>query len=351
MTKRHLSDHQLRRIRQQQKQKRHKSRDRPADDAPAAEGVETGATLGPELPGLVVCHYGQQLDIEPLQGDHRGELFRCYQRSNLPALVTGDRITWQPGEAHSGVVVALEPRRSELVRPGFRGELRPVAANIDRVLIVIAPVPEPHANLIDRYLVAVEALGLEPAIVLNKTDLVAEADQQETLQALLQIYRDIGYTVLQTCCKQGSGLDSLRHWLQQHTAVLVGQSGVGKSSLINSLRRDAGLQAEDDAPTGALSTGRSTGTHTTTATRLYHLPGSGDLIDSPGIREFSLWPLEPAELMRAFIEFRPWLGQCRFRDCSHRREPGCALIAAVESGSIHPQRLASYQHILSAPTD
>ena len=307
------------------------------------------SSLGTEQPGLVVCHYGQQLDIESLHEDTAGELFRCHQRSNLPPLVTGDRVIWQADEAQGGVVVALEPRRSELVRPGFRGELRPVASNIDRVLVVIAPAPEPHANLIDRYLVAVETLGLEPAIILNKTDLINNDAQRTSLQALLQVYRDIGYAVLETCCEDGSGLDSLRDWLQQHTAVLVGQSGVGKSSLINALRKDAGLRPEDDAATGALSTGRTTGTHTTTATRLYHLPDSGDLIDSPGIREFSLWPLEPADLMRAFVEFRPWLGQCRFRDCRHQHEPGCALQAAVDAGTIHPGRLASYRHILSAP--
>lgn len=348
MAKRHLSDHQKRRIRQQQKERRHKSSDRGGAADHPDRGAEDTA-LGPERPGLVVCHYGQQLDIESLHDDSRGELFRCYQRSNLPALVTGDRVTWQAGEESNGVVVALEPRRSELVRPGFRGELRPVASNIDRVLIVIAPAPEPHANLVDRYLVAVETLELEPAIVLNKTDLVGDAEQQQALHALLQVYRDIGYPVLETCCEDGTGMDSLRHWLQQHTAVLVGQSGVGKSSLINTLRHDAGLHRVDDATVGAMSSGRATGTHTTTATRLYHLPDGGDLIDSPGIREFSLWPLEPGELMRAFVEFRPFLGQCRFRDCSHQKEPGCALHAAVEEGTIHPQRLASYQHILAAP--
>ncbi|MGM0632808.1 MAG: small ribosomal subunit biogenesis GTPase RsgA [Pseudomonadota bacterium] len=347
MSRRHLSEHQLRRIRQQQKDRRGRSRGRDPDTPPSGDD---GAALGTEQPGLVVCHYGQQLDIESLHEDTDGELFRCHQRSNLPPLVTGDRVIWQPDDAGGGVVVALEPRRSELVRPGFRGELRPVASNIDRVLVVIAPAPEPHANLIDRYLVAVETLGLEPAIVLNKTDLIRTDEQRQSLQALLGIYRDIGYAVLETCCQSGSGLDELRHWLQQHTAVLVGQSGVGKSSLINALRRDAGLLPEDDAAIGALSTGRTTGTHTTTATRLYHLPNSGDLIDSPGIREFSLWPLEPAELMRAFVEFRPWLGRCRFRDCSHQHEPGCALRAAVAAGDIHPGRLASYQHILSAPS-
>jgi ribosome biogenesis GTPase len=348
MTKRHLSDHQLRRIRQQQKERRHKSHDGARAAGHPANSTEDTA-LGPEWPGLVVCHHGQHVDIESLHEPNRGERFRCSQRSNLPALVTGDRVTWQAGEESNGVIVALEPRRSELVRPGFRGELRPVASNIDRVLIVIAPAPEPHANLIDRYLVAVETLGLEPAIVLNKTDLVGDAEQQQSLHALLQIYREIGYPVLETCCEDGTGMDALRQWLQQHTAVLVGQSGVGKSSLINTLRRDAGLLEADDAAVGALSPGRTTGTHTTTATRLYHLPDSGDLIDSPGIREFSLWPLESAELMRAFVEFRPLLGQCRFRDCSHRQEPGCALRAAVEEGRIHPQRLASYQHILAAP--
>lgn len=342
MAKRHLSDHQLRRIGRQQKQRGQRA----AGNEPGNGNLQEGADLGPETPGLVVCHYGQQLDIESLAPGSDVTLYRCHQRSNLPPLVTGDRVTWQQEAGQSGVVVALEQRDSELVRPGPRGVLRPVASNIDRVLIVIAPSPAPHANLIDRYLVAVETLDLAPAIVLNKADAVQDRSE---LDALLRIYRDIGYPLFETSCHTGAGIELLRSWLKQHTAVLVGQSGVGKSSLINVLREHAGLDAADAAIVGALSTSHEKGTHTTTATRLYHLPGGGDLIDSPGIREFSLWPLEPAELMRAFVEFRPLLGECRFRDCRHVHEPGCAILAAVENGSIHPQRLDSYHHILAAP--
>src|SRR5690606_392181 len=169
-------------------------------------------------------------------------------------------------------------------RPNNRGELRAIAANVDCVAVVIAPQPEPFGNLIDRYLVAIEHLDLRPVILLNKADLL---DTNNKVAALLERYKRIGYETLRVSSKAGDGMDGLKEALKGQTAVFVGQSGVGKSSLINTLR---GVSADDEefAEVGALSVAQAKGTHTTTATRLYHLPGSGDLIDSPGIREFGL---------------------------------------------------------------
>lgn len=340
MTKRRLNQHQQRRISgNQQAHKEHRERQRADAD------VLHDASAGVSRDGLIVCHYGKQIDVESLAPEHAGQTFRCFQRSNLPALVTGDKVVWQLGDDESGVIVALQPRQSAMSRPNHRGELRAIAANVDCVVVVIAPKPEPFGNLIDRYLVAIEHLGLRPLLLLNKMDL---ADQSTLdVEALLQRYARIGYETLRVSSHTGQGMETLKQSLAQHTAVFVGQSGVGKSSLINTLR---GVASEDEqgAQVGDLSVSHHKGTHTTTATKLYHLPGSGDLIDSPGIREFGLWHIEADALMQGFIEFRPWVGRCRFRDCQHRHEPDCALLDAVSRGEIDEARLESYHHILAS---
>jgi ribosome biogenesis GTPase / thiamine phosphate phosphatase len=341
MTKRRLNQHQLRRIDSEQ-QARGK---RAGQGVKAAGSADDAGLIGPELPGLVVCHYGQQLDIESHAEESRGQVFRCYQRSNLPPLVTGDTVIWQADGERSGVVIAQLPRHSAMSRPNARGELRPIAANIDRVVVVIAPLPEPFGNLIDRYLVAIEHLRLTPLLLLNKCELPGRGGEVD-VDGLLDLYAGIGYETLRVSCEADIGMDALKASLLNRIAVFVGQSGVGKSSLINKLRGiedDAGDAAAD---VGGLSQGHDKGTHTTTATRLYHLPGSGDLIDSPGIREFGLWHIEADQLMHGFIEFRPYAGQCRFRDCRHQTEPDCALREAARQGKIAKARLESYHHIL-----
>ncbi len=334
MKKKQLNRRQLWRI--QKKQEAYADR-AAKKDARLEQSLDT-STLGEEQKGIVISNFGQQLDIEALEGEQQGNIFRCFQRSNIESLVTGDYVIWQEGDP-VGVVIAALPRDNILERPSSFGELRPVAANIDQIVIVIAPLPEPFSNLIDRYLVAAEHYGIKPVLLLNKSDLINH-DNADMLENLLGIYRDIGYTVITASSKVGDGLEQLKTVLDDKTSVFVGQSGVGKSALVNKLLPGV------DTQVGQLSDAADKGRHTTTSARLYHFPDGGDLIDSPGIREFHLEHLDRETLLDGFLEFRPFLGHCRFRDCRHDQEPGCRLKQAVEEHDIHPERMTSFRHIL-----
>jgi len=319
MSKRRLSQQQERRIRS--------ARDRRV--------AEANDDLGETLPGLVIARYGKRALVEDEDGQRR----QCFLRANLDSVVAGDRVAWRASE-DGGVIDARADRTSVLSRPDARGNMRPVAANIDLMLIVIAPKPPAHANLIDRYLVAAEHEGIDAVLVLNKQDLLVDGDD---IVSLAESYQALGYPVVRTDKVSDPDAQALREIIEEQTMVLVGQSGVGKSSLINRLL--PGL----DIRTGALSEAIDKGRHTTTAAELYHLPGGGALIDSPGIREFHLHHLCRQDVANGFVEFKPFLGTCKFRDCSHDHEQGCALLQAIEVGIISEERFASYRMILDSP--
>ena len=246
MAKRQLSRRQSWRIEKIQEERSVRAAKR---ESRALEELQ-GGDLGEEQNGLVIAHFGVLIEVEALDGEQAGQVFRCNRRSNLPALVTGDRVVWRPGNQQNGVIVALLPRHSELCRPDMRGQLKPVAANIDQIVIVFAPLPHPHANLIDRYLIAAEHAGIRPLLLLNKADLLDEHNSAH-IDRLLATYRQLDYPLLEVSAQDGAGMDELRQRLDDRVSVFVGQSGVGKSSLVNSLL--PGI----DTRVGALSEQRS----------------------------------------------------------------------------------------------
>ena len=304
--------------------------------------------------GLIISNYGATLQVEAQDG----RIVRCSARKKIDVLVCGDRVRWQATQDDEGVIVAAEPRSSLLVRPDPRGQLKPMAANVDQLLVVAAP-RKPTANepektasvmqsiddqLIDRYLVAAALCRIEAMVVINKADLFTAEGRVEAEQ-LAVLYRDIGYRILFTAAKRGEGLAPLFKALENKVSVISGQSGVGKSSLVKA------MHPTGDIKIGDVMAGSGAGRHTTTMAALYHLSSGGDLIDSPGVRDFGLWKVSTRELAQGFVEFAPHAQQCRFGDCSHRAEPGCAVEKAVRDGHVHPRRLASYRRIAAAMQD
>jgi ribosome biogenesis GTPase len=286
-------------------------------------------------PGLVVANYGASVDVKTSH-----QITRCFVRTNLE-VVTGDRVLWRD-ETEQGVVEAREERESEIHRPDIYGKLRTVAANVSQLLITIAPVPEPHPSMIDRYLVAAHQHGLNAIIVINKSD---RNENAETIQAITDLYSGLDIAVIAVSAKTGSGIANLESKLIDGCSIFVGQSGVGKSSLI------AQILPAEDILVGELSEAAGKGKHTTTLSQLYELPNGGTCIDSPGIREFGLWHVEPDTLLGAFDEIAEQAQYCKFRDCSHNGEPKCAVKQALENGTISQQRFDSYLTILKQLDD
>ena len=291
--------------------------------------------------GTVIAAYRSYTLVE----DNENNLYKCQQRKSIGQIVCGDVVTWQAEDEHSGVITSINKRHTILQRPDINGKLRIIASNIDQVFIVVAHKPELNEGLIDRYLVAAENSNLKPVILLNKVDLLEEP-QLEVFKKRLTPYQAIGYPVIYTSAKQENGLDSLIELLNDNNNIFVGQSGVGKSSLINTILKDS------NARIGEISESTGKGKHTTTTAYLYPLKqNQGHIIDSPGVREFGLDKLSEQEVADGFIEFRPYLGYCKFRNCAHKNEPGCALLEAVKDKKISQKRWDSYKRIIASIND
>lgn len=331
MAKKKLTKGQVRRIKANQSRKLDKKQQIDWQDS----------ELGDAQQGIVISRFGQHADIEA----DNGEVFRCNMRRSIESLVCGDKVLWRQGKATehtiSGVIEAVHERDSVLSRPDVYDGVKPIAANISQIFIVSSVLPAYNSDIIDRYLVACEQTDIKPIIVLNKTDLIDEKNKAE-IEASLDIFRDIGYEILYASSKDQSGMADIIAKLDNNISIFVGQSGVGKSTLVNSLIPELGLLTQEVSENSGL------GQHTTTVARLYDLPTGGKLIDSPGIREFGLWHMTAEQVSEGFIEFADFLGTCKFRDCKHKTDPGCALIAAAEDGKITKERLASFQRILES---
>jgi len=293
-----------------------------------------------QIQGTVIAAYRRYTLVKDLNN----KLFQCQQRKAVGQVVCGDVVLWQYEDADTGVITSIKERHSILQRPDINNNLRIIASNIDQMFIVVAHKPELNEGLIDRYLVAAENSHIKPVILLNKIDLFSEQEFSD-LKLRLQLYRDIGYTVIYTSAKQEHGLDSLTELLKDNNNIFVGQSGVGKSSLINTILKS-------DARIGEISEATGKGKHTTTTAYLYPLEeGEGHIIDSPGVREFGLIKLSEEDIIHGFTEFKPYIGYCKFRNCAHKNEPGCALLGALKDKKITQQRWKSCQRIIESLTE
>ena len=282
------------------------------------------------LTGQVVAAYARRYTVETPAGP-----LTCLAKGRKQTIVCGDRVEIRR-DGGDGVIERVLPRDTLLYRSdAFK--TKAVAANVSQLGVVVAARPSFSLELVQRCLLAAEDQGIACLLVLNKVDLPETAAARQQLELLTRL----DYPLVELSAKRDAS--PLARRLPGHTTLLIGQSGMGKSTLVNALFPGA------DAATGDWSTALDSGRHTTTHTRLYRADDRGAaLIDSPGLQEFALQHLDADALARAFVEFRPYLGQCRFRDCRHDAEPGCALAAAAASGAIAPARLALYQNLRRA---
>jgi ribosome biogenesis GTPase len=281
--------------------------------------------------GRVVTSFGRTVQVE----DAGGQVIDCNIFGRRLELVCADRVRFErTGADGHGIVHELLPRQSIISRCNSRGESEPVAANATQLVVVLAHPPLPDFFLVDRYLAAAEAARLPGIVVLNKVDL--QSDRADACRTELMNWRRIGYTTVEISAREGAGLDQLAGMLRGHTSLIVGQSGVGKSSILNALVPQA------SAVTREIVSKTGDGSHTTTRTALHKLPGGGELLDSPGVRDFAPGPDLLATAAEGFREIAAAAPACRFADCRHGAEPDCAVRAAVDSGAIAERRYRSY---------
>ncbi len=313
------------------------------ESGPSSEAGESG-DLSPVLSvDLSECLQGRVIRVHGLESiveSDDGRRFRCGVRRLLKSMAieernviaSGDRVWFRPSGEDQGVIERVDSR-SGVVTRGYRRREHIIAANIDQILIVSAfEQPGLKLPLIDRYLISAERGGVRPVIVLNKADLVDLADYQW----VIGLYSQLGYETFVTSAADGRGLGRLRELLSRGVTALSGQSGVGKSSLLNGIQPGLNLRV------GEISDWTFKGKHTTTTAELIRMETGGFVVDTPGLRQFELWGIEPGEVEGHFVEFRPYIPHCKFPDCSHTHEADCALKDALHWGQIHVGRYESY---------
>ena len=283
--------------------------------------------------GLVVATYSRRMQL--LLPDGRRVDARIKGKRIKP--VCGDRVEAEPiPDEPDWLITAVCARRNELTRPNLRGKIEVLAANIDRLLVMAAPAPDPDWSIVDRYLCAAELIGASAAVIFNKSDLRAAGSVDEVLND----YTRIGYQAVRCSAKQALNVDAVADLMRDGVSIIVGQSGVGKSSLINRLLQD------DRQRVAAVSDKSGEGRHTTVNSAMLQLPGGGAVIDSPGVRDYAP-ALRPEEVVAGYREISAAGQDCRFANCRHLREPGCAVKEAVEKGTISKRRYDSYRHLLA----
>ena len=295
----------------------------------AASKAESELDDEKEYQGIVITRYGQRQLVE----DENGIVFQSVSRQNIGFSVAGDKVLFQKTKHDDAIVTAIYPRDNELKRQD-----KLIAANIDQLWLVVAIEPHYEFELIDRYLIMAENSNLPIGIIVNKIEL--SSNKIKTENDFLN-YQSLGYDVHFLSVKKQINLDFFKEQLVNKSHIFLGQSGVGKSSLINSLIPDLQLRVNE------ISSKSKLGKHTTTNTTIYHIPSGGDLIDSPGVREFQLDSLTELEIKSGFKEFRALSDACRFRDCRHINEPNCAVKESLDQGKINPNRYQSYLNILA----
>jgi len=297
MAKRRLTDQQKRRI---ASNKNSLSKLQDSSDASSDNHV---------FNGLVVSHHGRKLVVETDDNKQHS----CKLRQNLGDIACGDNVVIQLDQKDHGVVIAVNERKNLLEKTGFAGLAKAVAANIGQVVIVCSVEPEPNDYLIDRYLTAAENLPADALILINKIDLLNN-DNRSVINTIKETYRNIGYRVIETSIKKNIGLEALK--------------------------------PDIDIRIGEISTASKEGKHTTTVSSLYHLPDGGALIDSPGVRDFTPWNRDKEDIINGFIELKPYQGYCKFSNCTHTTEPGCAITEALDKGELSQQRVNSFKKML-----
>lgn len=343
MAKRKLSKQQQRRIASKQKSKIENGQQQNSNLELDESSTQTAR---------VISHHGRQLFAET----EDFERIKCKIRQNLGDIACGDYVIVQQTLNNTDasktetplaaqreaqyVVVAVKDRTNLLKKTGFNNTIKPVAANIGQVVIVTSLKPKPNPYLIDRYLTAAENLPSRAIIIINKVDLM-DHESKRQVDDLTALYQGIGYQVITSSIKQDIGIDEISEALSNTTSILVGLSGVGKSSIVKA------ILPKEEIRIGETSEATGEGKHTTTVSALYHLKDNGIIIDSPGVRDFTPTNKSIDEITQGFLDVRKFNGLCKFANCSHQNEPQCAMRQAVSDGKLNELRFENYLRLIS----